>query len=404
MPFTKPEVRAAEWTSAEYAGRLGELRTDFASLSETDRTSDSYRSGKQALLDEVADLDVEYGMVLSQEKRTARPSSSSAAATLNFDSDVETRSVGEQIVQNGEFKNWMERGGRGDSPQVELRTLVQEISSNTASTLLPVGQPYLGNVNQQRLFIRDIIANGTTTLSSIPYVRELNAVTNSATASSVAEGATKPEATVQFVSDSAPTTVIATNIPVSNQIMQDAATVVSYINNRLAYMLKLAEEKEILNGNGVYPDLKGLLNFTGIQTQGATSGQFAITIANAVAKVELVNGSADGVALNPADYWAYVTLRAAAGAGTFDAGTPFSAPVATVWGLPVVRTLSLAAGTCLVGAYGTGAMLFDRLQANVRVFDQHASFATANQVLIQAEERIALAVYRPDWFVKTTLA
>lgn len=403
MPFAKPEVRASEWTSANYADRLGELRTDFASLSEKDRASDEYRTAKQSLLDEVADLDVEYGMVLGQEKRTARPGSGSAAATMSFDNEV--RSLGDQVVSDAAFKTWMSRGARGDSPQVELRALIAELpATSTAGLLLPVGQPFLGNVNQQRLFVRDLLGHGTTTLSQIPYVRELNATSNEGSASTVAEGAVKPEGTVQFAADVAPTTVIAVNIPVTTQMMEDAETVVSYINGRLVYMLKLREEKEILAGNGIFPDLKGLLNFAGVQSQTAVSGEYAITIANAIAKVENVNGSADGVAMNPVDYWAYVTKRAASGAGTFDAGTPFSSPVATLWGLPVVRTKSLSSGTAVVGAWSTGAQLYDRQQANVRVFEQHSDYAARNQVLIQAEERVALANYRPDWFVSTALA
>lgn len=404
MPYAKPEVRTAEWSGEDYFNRFGELRTDFASLSEKDRKSDEYRTGKQAMLDEIDDLDVEYGLVLSQEKRTARPASGPNAATMNM-SVAEIRSVGELVVADAAFSEWMKRGARGDSPQVELRTLVSEIvGASGANLLLPVGQPFLGNVNEQRLFIRDLLAVGTTGLAQIPYVRELNAVSNQTSASTVAEGVAKPEATIQFSADVAPTTVIAVNLPVTTQVMEDSATVVSYINGRLGYMLKLREEAEILSGNGIYPDLKGLLNFAGIQSQSAVSGEFAITIANAIAKIELVNGMADGLAINPSDFWSYVTHRAASGAGTFDAGTFASLPVNTLWGLPVVRTNSLAAGTALVGAYKTGAQLFDRLQANVRVFDQHSDFAVKNQVLIQAEERIALADYRPDWFVKTTLA
>jgi len=38
------------------------------------------------------------------------------------------------------------------------------------------------------------------------------------------------------------------------------------------------------------------------------------------------------------------------------------------------------------------------------MYEQHSNFAVLNQVLIQAEERVALAVYRPDWFCEITFA
>jgi len=269
--------------------------------------------------------------------------------------------------------------------------------------MLPVGQPYLADTRRRRLFIRDLIGVQQTGLATIPYIRELNPVANALSASTVAEQGDKPEATIQFTPDNAPVVVIATTIPITTQILEDAPTLVGYVNGRLIYMLEYREEDEILRGNGVLPDLKGIMTYSGIQTQSsAGAGNWAITIGNAIAKIELVDGYADGVAMNPATFWAMVTHRAAAGSGTFDAGTFTQAPIQYVWGLPVVRTNAMAKDQNLVGNFAMGATLFDRSQSGVRAFEQHSDYAKKNMVLLRAEERIALAVNRPDFFCIAT--
>ena len=409
MPYAPAKTRAEAWSESDYQTRFAELRSEFAALPESERQSEK----RSALLHEVEDLDTEFRIVRIQglreraafEQTVATRNGGGALLDVSQLSDRELRSWGEQVVESPEFRSWMERGARGESPTVELRTLVTEAAGSASGSnfLLPVGQPYLANVNRQRLFIRDLLSVGTTGLSAVPYVRELNAVANQTSASSVAEGAVKPEAGIQFQAANAPTTVIAVNIPVTTQIMEDAPTVISYINGRLVYMLKLREEQEILTGNGTFPDLLGIRN-SGVQLQAATAGEFAITLGNAIAKIELVNGYPNGVAMNPADAWSMMIKRASGGSGTFDAGTPFSDVAHTVWGLPIVKTNSMPQGKALVGDYQNGAQLFDRAGANVKTFEQHSDYAVRNQVLIQAEERIALAIARSDYFVEATLA
>jgi HK97 family phage major capsid protein len=397
----------SEASAEELNTRAAEMRGEWATLAATDRETDVYRAAKQEFLDEVEDIDVNLTL-RSMEQLPPALRGRTQGGDNGAMGAAETRSSGEIVTQDPEFLAWCKRAAArgssiGESPSVELRALVSEGDSNGSSTLLPVGQPYLVDTRRRRLFIRDLIGVQQTTLAAIPYVRELNPVANALSASTVAESATKPEAVMQFTPDLAPVQVIAATIPITTQILEDAVTLVGYINGRLVYMLKLREEDEILRGNGVSPDLKGILSYSGIQTQAtAGAGEYAITIGNAIAKIELVDGFADGVAMNPATYWNMVTHRAAGGSGNFDAGMFSQAPVQYVWGLPSVRTNSMNANQNLVGNFAMGATLFDRSQSGVRVFEQHSDYAVKNQVLLRAEERVALAVNRPDFFCVAT--
>jgi HK97 family phage major capsid protein len=70
-----------------------------------------------------------------------------------------------------------------------------------------------------------------------------------------------------------------------------------------------------------------------------------------------------------------------------------------VWRMPVVDTPAIEQGTALVGAFGTGAQLYDREQASIRISEQHSDFFVRNAIVVLAEQRLALAVKRPEAFV-----
>lgn len=321
---------------------------------------------------------------------------------------AEYRTAGELFANSAEILDWAKRGGgRGTSPAIEIerRTLATTgTSSNDAGALLPKGSPFLspGAIDQRRLYIRDLVAQGNTTLNSVPYVREYLPRTNETAATGVVEGATKPQATIQFSAVDAPVRTIAAWLPITNQALEDMPTLASYIDGRLSYMVLLAEEDGMLNGTGSSADLTGIRSTSGIQTQSYTSTDKAITIGLAISKIETVDGEADGIVINPADYWAILTTRSA---NSFDArvavpdGAPFGPPQSTLWGLPCVRSRTQASGTATVGAFRLGAQVFDRSTVAVRITDSHSTYFTENKTVILAEARLAFAVHRPDFFV-----
>lgn len=410
MPQTDAKWRS-EASADELATRAAEMRSEWATTSETLRNGDSaaFDTARSAFLAEVEDIDLNMTLRGIEAMPIALRGQTRGGdnGTIGSGDARELRSPGQIVIEDEAFKAWAAGGARGESPGVELRALVAENDSNGSSGLLPVGQPFLVNQQRRRLFIRDLIGVQQTGLSAIPYVRELNAVANQMGANVVSEGGTKPEATIQLTPDLAPVQVVAVTLPVTTQIVEDGLTLMGYINGRLTYMLKIREEDQILRGSGTSPNLKGILSYAGIQTNTVGLADPIIAIGNSIGMIELVDGFADGVAMNPADYWKMVTKRnTTATTGNLDVGVNgewSQNPTQYVWGLPAVRANSLNAHQQLVGNFGMGATLFDRSQSGVRVFEQHGTFAAENKVLLRAEERVALAVNRPDFFVQSTL-
>jgi HK97 family phage major capsid protein len=73
-----------------------------------------------------------------------------------------------------------------------------------------------------------------------------------------------------------------------------------------------------------------------------------------------------------------------------------------LWGLPVAVTPAMTAGTALVGAYASAAQVFRKGGIRVEASNSHQDFFIKNLVAIRAEERLALAVYRPGAFGEVT--
>lgn len=324
--------------------------------------------------------------------------------------ESESRSMGRQATEGESFEAWNTSGRRG--PFVtEVRNLIGDFSAgayaSTGQPWLPVGSPVMapGSIQRRRIYLRDIMSVQPTGLKVVPYVREQNQTTNETGAQMTAEGSAKSEVTATFENYSAIIEKITAWIPVTDEVMSDAPTLRGYIDTRLAYMLDIREEAQVLSGNGTSPNLLGLDNVPNIQTQGAVAGDLPATIGQAIGKVENVDGAANGVVLNPLDYWTATTKRYAT---QFDNGfgqgtAPGTADGNITWGLPAVRTRGVATTVAYVADWQQGATIFDREQTTIKVGDQHNDYFIRNLQVVLAEKRVGVAWHRPNLFVKATV-
>lgn len=321
----------------------------------------------------------------------------------------EFRSMGRQFVESQGFDEWQSEG-RGRPFQAEVRNLIGEYGSGSqfatgATGFVPLGSPTLSvpTLQRRRFFVRDLCTVQSTGLASVPYFRELNASTNETGAGMVSEGSAKPEVALEFQAADAPARKIAAWLPVTDEILSDAPTLRGYIDSRLEYMLMIREEAQELNGNGTAPNLTGITATSGIQTQGAVAGDLPATIGLAIGKVENVDGEADGVALNPLNFWTAVTKRYATSFDNAGTGNAPNAQAGITWGLPAIRTRAMADTKAIVAAWKLGATVFDREQTTIKVGDQHNDNFVKNILVVLGEKRVAFAIWRPALFVDTTV-
>lgn len=427
-----PEVITIEVLPSEAA--VGELRTSLSELGNQlremrekpeDQRSDAWAREMRNSAHVVYGMDAELRVLerVATEEREAkwaldRRGFGPEGQGANMGGDErENRSLGKQVVENEELMTWLKRSsGAGTSPDIEVRTTITEGAYGDVvggSLWVPRGTPYLPTsaIDRRRLFIRDLLANGTTNLQAIPYIRETNPRVYELGASAVAEGTAKPEVAILFEQDLAPVRKLAAWVPVTSEILEDAPTLESYIDGRLDYMLRVREEMQLLSGLGTGAELRGILQTPNVQGATGATTDIPALIGKMIGMIENVDGDADGGAMNALDYWGMITARHAtyldAGLGvaaSVGTGLPYGEAPSTVWGLPMVRTRSMTQGSVLIGAFQTGAQLFDRSTSTIRVGNQHNDYFIKNLVAILIEERLALAVYRPDWFVNATFS
>lgn len=306
--------------------------------------------------------------------------------------------AGERFVQNEEFKAFAGQ----TRPRGRVQVEVKDITSLTTDAPGSVGsmvQPQRASpvvLPQRRMTIRALIAPGTTNSNTIEYDRE-KVFTNSA--APVDEGALKPQSEIQFEEATATVRTIAHWMRASVQILDDAAGLSSIIDNRLRYGLAYVEEQQLLNGSGTGSNLEGLVtSATAYAAPGdLVADQLIDTIRLGMLQVALAEYPANGIVLNPID-WTFIEMLKDANEN-YLIGNPRGTLSPTLWGLPVVPTQAMAEDKFLVGAFDLAAQIFDRQNATVEASTEDQDNFVKNKVTIRAEERLALAIYRPQALV-----
>lgn len=313
----------------------------------------------------------------------------------------EAKSFGEQLVASEEFKDFITKGGikSTQSGFVLPVKAITSLSNSAGAGVVPDRQAGLILPPQRRMTIRDLLTPGTTSSNLIQYVKESGFTNNAAT---VVEGAQKPESNITYEMMQSAVVTIAHWIKASKQILDDFPALRSNIDGRLRYGLALVEEAQLLKGSGTGNNLNG------IYTQ-ATDFAAPIAIADAtkidvlrlmLLQAELAEYPSTGIVMHPSDWTAIELTKDTTGNYIFANPQSLASPV--LWGRPVVSTQAMTVDTALVGAFRMGAQIYDREDANVVISTENQDDFIKNMITIRAEERLALATYRPEAFVKNT--
>jgi HK97 family phage major capsid protein len=320
--------------------------------------------------------------------------------------DKVDQTAGHLLTSSPEFKAWIDAGGMKSTQSgfvcpVPKAAIISVGTTNTTTVgVNPDMQPGIVASPNRRMTIRDLLMPGRTTSNLIQYVRE-SGFTNAA--ATVSEGDAKPESTMTFELQQSPVVTIAHWVKASKQILDDFAQLQSYIDGRLRYGLQLVEENQLLKGSGVGNNLDGIYTqATAYSAPFAPSGAFTKidVIRLMLLQAELAEYPATGIVLHPSD-WAAIELTKDSQRQYLFAN-PQAVATPMLWGRRVVATQAMTVDTALVGAFSLGAQIFDREDANVVISTENQDDFIKNMITVRAEQRLALAVYRPEAFIKNT--
>lgn len=320
----------------------------------------------------------------------------------------EVKSIGQVVAESPHYTAFKDMTLK-HSEKIEVgsfhKTAIVNIGGPLQPLVVPQRVPGILEPLRQRLTVRDILNVVPTKSNLIEFVKE-SSHTNSAapqgkgSSPQVYENVQKSESSLGFQLAYEPVQTVAHWIPASRQVLDDSDALAAYINGRMTYFLKLEEEKQLLNGTGSGGDLNGLITqATPYDISLDKVGDTQIdTLRHAMLQCELANGNVTAFIFNPTD-WHNIELiktTGTASSGQYIFSNPHAIGVPTIWGRPVVVSLSMSSGDFLTGDFTLAADLWDRMQSSVEISREHSDFFTKNMVAILCEERLALVVYRPE--------
>ena len=246
--------------------------------------------------------------------------------------------------------------------------------------------------------VAEIIPTTTTTQAAVVYMEETT-FTNAA--AEAAEGGTYAEAALAYTEQSSLVRKIAVFLPVTDEQLEDEPQARSTIDNRLPFMVRQRLDLQIISGNGTAPNLRGVLNVVGIQTQAKGTDPTPDAVYKGIVKVETVGQAlASAVVFNPTNWQDVRLLRTAD--GIYIWGNPSDAGPERIWGLQVLRAQAETLGTALVGDFQNFVELAVRRGVDVQVSNSHSTFFVEGKQALRADMRAALVVYRPAAFCTVT--
>jgi len=302
--------------------------------------------------------------------------------------------AGQRFVEDDGFKSFAGQTRPRGRHIVEVKDITS-LTTDAAGSVGTLVQPQRvagTELPRRRMTIRALLAQGNTNSSSIEYDREKVFTNNAAP---VAEGALKPQSEIQYEDATAPVRTIAHWMRASVQILADVAALRSIIDQRLRYGLAFQEEVQLLTGSGSGQNLTGLITAaTAYSAPGSLSATTPVDVIRLmILQVALAEYPANGIVMNPIDMAAIEMSKDSAGG--YLIGDPQGTIQKRLWGLPVVETQAVSVDKALVGAFDLAAQIFDRQDATVEVSTEDQDNFVKNKVTIRAEERLALAIYRP---------
>ncbi|HEX3765883.1 MAG TPA: family 3 encapsulin nanocompartment shell protein [Kofleriaceae bacterium] len=168
-------------------------------------------------------------------------------------------------------------------------------------------------------------------------------------------------------------------VQVPEGLLADPVALASFIDFRLLVRLATAENQMMVLGRG------GLLEIAGARRLAPGPDPVSSLLA-ACEQVEQMGGSADGIVMNPADYFRYLMPRQDVVTGLASLG------------IRIARTRMIGAGTIVVGDFFAGATLFDAGRSAIGFGRPPDGTFARDGIAVAGEIRTALAIHLPTHF------
>ena len=383
------KVTALEGTTADKAASVKALNTELEDLA---KTAEGF-----ACFEEIKGRTAELGAELAGDSTKGRPSELRHPDPTR----AEVKTLGQRITEHEGFKRFQKSQSGVEAfelPDIglrELKTLFQTSAGWAAETTRIPG--LVIPAVTRPIQILDIVPDGRTDQAAVVFMEE---TTRTHAAAEAAEAALYAESTFVLTEQSSTVRKIGDSLPVTDEQMDDVAGVASYIDNRLIFGIRQRLDGQLINGNGTAPNLRGILNVAGIQTQAKGADPVFDAVLKAAVKVRVTGRAFPNAFVTHSNDWQDLRLTRTAD-GIYLLGNPNEPGPARLWGLAVVENDVIAENTGLVGDFANFCQLYERKGIEVQVGYVNDDF-TKGRKTVRAQGRWAFATYRAAAFCTVT--
>jgi HK97 family phage major capsid protein len=212
------------------------------------------------------------------------------------------------------------------------------------------------------------------------------------------QGSSKAQVDFDITMKDAPAQYIAGYVRISRQMLDDIPAMTSFLQSRLLEKYLIAEDAQLLSGNGTAPNLQGI---TGVAT--AATGAATVDVeqlVQAIAQLEGSNYSATGILVNPTDWAAIMNTKNTNSAYSLPASTVVTTNGnVSIAGIPLYKSTAIAVDKFLVGDWSMGAQIMQNQGISVQFSEFDGDNFTKNLITVRVEARIAFPIYYAGAFV-----
>lgn len=252
------------------------------------------------------------------------------------------------------------------------------------------------------LNVRDLFATEAIAGNSLTYFR-MGAVEG--TPAVTAEGAEKPQIHPTYTPVTAALVKIAAHLKETDELLSDAPYLETVVRGRGIYAVQQAIESYLVTT---------LLGTSGIDVTANSGISFDNLLKAKMAVKRNTGYTADAIIINPADLQTLLLTKDGGTTGQYLMGGPAYGPYGNgaygaylpIWGMKVVESSAITAGTAIVGAFRPCASVVTKAGEGFRVevSNSNEDDFVKNMITVRIEERILEAVRLPGGFAKVYTA
>lgn len=384
--FSAIKAFGEDLTSAENVEKFREANAQLEDLAQEIKGLEAAEKARNVLYE-----------LAGERSRPAGDQHTHAGPTGGDGDRMTLKSIAQQLVDSEEYEQFQKDHTKGFAihfEDVELKTLM----STTAGFAPEADRTgLLVEAVTRPIQVLDLIPVAQTDSNSITYWEE---TLRTHSAAEKLEGVAYAESAFEWTERSSAVRKITDSIPVTDEQLEDRSQVRSLLEQRLGFGVRQRLDNQVLNGNGTPPNLEGILNVAGIQTQAKGTDPTFDAIHKAMTKVRVTGRAVAGaIVLHPND-WEEIRLTRTAD-GIYILGNPGVVAPMVLFGVPIALGDVIVEGTGLVGDFANFCRIYDRRGLSIQVGYVADQFKEGKQT-IRADMRAAFTVERPAAFCTVT--